>query len=372
MCGSSDQSPIDIDTSTVVNNDEICDENFDWDLNYNHSTFMVSNNGHALVLKAVEAIDNDEVSEGIYDEDGDEYMTLGLNENTIATFPNYFLPVTFTDNTYWVSEHDTFCMDSLHFHWGNDSVGSEHRLDHEQPPLEAHFVHYSCEHASLGTTLSELDSEESVEYALAADEDVHQLAVVGIFFDVTNESNPAFDSIFEDHLDNIQYPDKRAYSEIIHGLDLRELIPENIGSDGYYAYEGSLTTPPCTNIVRWHVMKARGYIGEDQIENFRKLFMTDFGEQIAPNYREVQENVNTVYACLEGEGDESVGIEDEDETTFIVVIAYGVCVLMAQCLMGVICCCRQKKRQRNKREPLTVATNAEGNGRATAAQHSEH
>lgn len=35
-------------------------------------------------------------------------------------------------------------------------------------------------------------------------------------------------------------------------LDLSELLP---GTDapGYYAYTGSLTTPPCTQGVMWHV-----------------------------------------------------------------------------------------------------------------------
>eukprot|EP01084_Bolivina_argentea_P242829 407241_1 len=65
---------------------------------------------------------------------------------------------------------------------------------------------------------------------------------------------------------------------------------------GYYAYEGSLTTPPCTNINRWHVMNARGYIGTSQLETFRTLLSAE-GQTVAPNYREVQQNVNTVYSC---------------------------------------------------------------------------
>jgi len=375
MCGSNDQSPIDIQTANAVNDDEICDKYFEWDLNYNHSTFLIMNNGHSVVLKAVEVSDgiyDEEVSEGIYDEEDNEYMTLGLNENTIATFPNYFLPMQFNDLGYPISasEHDTFCLDSFHFHWGNDSHGSEHMVDHEQPPLEVHFVHYSCEHASLGTTLSGLGDEDAVETARANEEDVHQLAVVGIFFDVTNETNPAFETIFEDHLDNIQYPDKRGYSEIVHGLDLRELIPEYIESAGYYAYEGSLTTPPCTNIVRWHVMNARGYIGEDQVEQFRKLFADDFGSQISPNYREVQDNVHTVYACMEGESDPDVDTEDTD-TMFFVVCGYAVVVVMMQCTFGAICCWRQKRRDNRVRKPLVMAVNVVNTAGASTSTASE-
>ena len=50
MCNNNDQSPIDIDTSNVINDDTICTKDFDWDLNYAHSTFRVENNGYALKL----------------------------------------------------------------------------------------------------------------------------------------------------------------------------------------------------------------------------------------------------------------------------------------------------------------------------------
>merc|ERR1712129_398991 len=50
-------------------------------------------------------------------------------------------------------------------------------------------------------------------------------------------------------------------------------------------------------IVRWHVMNAKAQISEDQMDAFRSLMESDTRSQ-APNYRETQENVNTVYACM--------------------------------------------------------------------------
>ena len=66
----------------------------------------------------------------------DDIEYLDLNENTIATFPNYFHPQS--------SKHIKFCLDSIHFHWGkSNDYGSEHTIDAHHYPLEAHFVHYA-------------------------------------------------------------------------------------------------------------------------------------------------------------------------------------------------------------------------------------
>lgn len=360
MCNNNDQSPIDIHSSDVVNDDDVCTKNFEWDLDYNHTTFRMANNGHALYLQAVtpSVIDSDGDLSGTYfDKEENEYYALSTNEDTIATFPNYFQP--------WGSDHDTFCLDSFHFHWGSsDLYGSEHYVDGGAYPLEVHFVHYSCEHATLGTTLHDFETEEDVTAAEDNNEDVHQLGVVGIFFDVVNESNPAFDVIFDGTLDDIRYPDKVDYDVIVQGLDLKELIPEHIESEGYYAYQGSLTTPPCTDIVRWHVMNARGTIGVDQMDKFRQLLADEYGSNAAPNYRELQDNVNTVYACMEGESepdeDES---EDSDPTANIVVGVYGALIMVCQCLMGVYCCYKSKKSSKSgKSEPMVASTPAETNG----------
>merc|ERR1719297_98343 len=144
------------------------------------------NNGHALVLQAVTPTDMDcdgDCPLTYYDEDDNQFYALAENEETIGKFENLF-----RDDVN--SDHDTFCLDSFHFHWGtSDLYGSEHYVDGAAFPLEVHFVHYSCEHATLGTTLHDFETEEDVTTAVDNQEDVYQLGVVGIFFDVVNESN---------------------------------------------------------------------------------------------------------------------------------------------------------------------------------------
>lgn len=59
-------------------------------------------------------------------------------------------------------------------------------------------------------------------------------------------------------------------------IDAQDLFP----LDGhFYAYEGSLTTPPCSEGVRWIVMKKPVEVSREQIDRFRQA--------IGPNARPV-------------------------------------------------------------------------------------
>jgi len=363
MCGVEHQSPIDITPNAAIFNLDVCDSTFDWQVNFDVTTFKINNNGHSVSLKAVKQMDIDpdlDYVSTIVDADGVEYETLSENENAIATLPNYFKP----DN----SAHDSFCLDSLHFHWGlNDQTGSEHLLDGDQFPLEVHFVHYSCSHSTLAATLEQFPSMESVTEAESNGDDTHQLGVVGIFFDVVDDRrNPAFDAIFTNEtLNDIMYPSSLhshdspisgvAASTIVSGLDLSDLIPDNAWTAGYYAYEGSLTTPPCTDIVRWHVMNARSYIGRDQLEYFRALMSTE-EYPIAPNFRVIQDNPNTVYGCMGAEADSD---EDDKENTSDEPMSWWAVAIISSVVtalvMGIIFFFMRKKEEKQIEEVNDVS-----------------
>ena len=51
-------------------------------------------------------------------------------------------------------------------------------------------------------------------------------------------------------------------------LRLAEFLPE---SRGFYTYPGSLTTPPCSEIVRWLVMAEVQELSKTQIEAFAAI-----------------------------------------------------------------------------------------------------
>jgi carbonic anhydrase len=43
----------------------------------------------------------------------------------------------------------------------------------------------------------------------------------------------------------------------------------------YYSYEGSLTTPPCSEGVKWNIFVEPMTISEEQIEAFEKFYQVD-------------------------------------------------------------------------------------------------
>lgn len=52
-------------------------------------------------------------------------------------------------------------------------------------------------------------------------------------------------------------------------LDTTGLLP---AERGYYTFQGSLTTPPCSENVRWFVLKAAATLGASQLATFGSLY----------------------------------------------------------------------------------------------------
>jgi carbonic anhydrase len=112
----------------------------------------------------------------------------------------------------------------FHFH-----APSEHVLAGRHFPMELHLVHRSTD---------------------------GRLAVIGILIREGNE-NSALAPLFED------LPGKEREAEV--ELSPTEILPASRTS---YRYRGSLTTPPCSEDVRWIVLKEPIELSRDQILAF--------------------------------------------------------------------------------------------------------
>jgi carbonic anhydrase len=128
--------------------------------------------------------------------------------------------------------NEIYELRQYHFH-----APSEHTVNGRHYPMEMHLVHTSKD---------------------------KKLAVIGVFIE-DGRHNAAFDIIWsnlpqktgqEVHLEKVQ-------------VDIDDMLPENKTT---YRYSGSLTTPPCSEGVRWFVFVEPIQLSGNQIKVFRKIF----------------------------------------------------------------------------------------------------
>ncbi|KAM4019413.1 carbonic anhydrase 7-like [Anomaloglossus baeobatrachus] len=214
---------------------------------------------------------------------------LGPIQISSSSFPSSFV-ITNTGHTVEVvlsSQHvlsgagleDDYLLAAFHLHFGSSpfaGVGSEHVINGQAYPLEIHFVFYNTKYDNLSDAREQPDG----------------LAVVGVHFEIGYE-NYVLNGLIS------------ALPEVAHkgqsttlAIDLREMIPRSVVS--YYKYQGSLTTPPCSENVSWHVIRTPAQLSQAQYEAITSLYRTesDADEQIGlvNNFRPFQPlNGRTVY-----------------------------------------------------------------------------
>jgi carbonic anhydrase len=134
--------------------------------------------------------------------------------------------------------NDQYSLLQFHYHHP-----SEHLIGDVALPLEVHLVHRNA---------------------------AGQLAVVGVLFEEGGTPNAALNAM-------LQAEPKEVGREATVQIDPAELLPQD---HSYFTYDGSLTTPPCSEAVKWIVLGARESVTHEQIIALQHL--------VAPNARPVQ------------------------------------------------------------------------------------
>lgn len=154
------------------------------------------------------------------------------NGHTIQV--NYTLGCTITANGH------EFELKQFHFH-----SPSENTIEGSSYPMEAHFVH-----ADKGGNL----------------------AVIAVMFEVGGKNKE-----LEKAWSHMPKNSSEKY-ELPQSVDAKNLLPND---PEYYRFNGSLTTPPCSEGVWWFVMKSFNTASKEQINKFAHVMHH-------PNNRPVQ------------------------------------------------------------------------------------
>ncbi|MEH6577965.1 MAG: carbonic anhydrase family protein [Amphritea sp.] len=127
-------------------------------------------------------------------------------------------------------DNHTFELKQFHFH-----SPSENQIDGKSYPMEAHLVH--------------------------ADK-AGNLAVISVMFE-ENEANSTIGKVWS------QMPENEGGKEMLSAaVAVDGILPAN---RDYYRFNGSLTTPPCSEGVLWLVMKQSVTASKAQIEKFSRV-----------------------------------------------------------------------------------------------------
>jgi carbonic anhydrase len=137
--------------------------------------------------------------------------------------------VNFKTGNMLVLDSAPYQMKQVHFH-----APSENTINGKSYPLEAHFVHADAK---------------------------GNLTVIGVMFK-EGKANIGLTKLWP------QMPDKESKPIALNTrVTPSEMIPEN---RAYYRFSGSLTTPPCSEGVRWLLMKTPMTASKEQIEAFER------------------------------------------------------------------------------------------------------
>ena len=142
--------------------------------------------------------------------------------------------VNFGSSSSLTIENEKYTLKQIHFH-----TPSENQIDGKSYPMEAHLVHSNR---------------------------AGNLAVVAVMFEL-GEDNMILNKLLRNLPE--EKGDKHSLKSDVLAYDILPEIKD------YYRFSGSLTTPPCTEGVKWFVLKTPVSISKSQLADFDAVMPTN-------------------------------------------------------------------------------------------------
>jgi carbonic anhydrase len=132
-------------------------------------------------------------------------------------------------------ENKTYSLKQFHFH-----LPSEHTIEETRHDMEMHLVHKKG----------------------------NELLVLAVFIDISKKCEQSNSISFFNELFK-GLPSKNCSTNNKYKFNIFDILPDNLS---HYLYNGSLTTPPCSEIVKWVVLEQPIYISKSSYCNFFNIY----------------------------------------------------------------------------------------------------
>ncbi|XP_054152436.1 carbonic anhydrase 6-like [Oppia nitens] len=150
-----------------------------------------------------------------------------------------------------VVDNKVYVFEELHIHWSDNNLeGSEHSINDYFSSAEIHFVHFNQRYDSLSKARDQRDG----------------LVVLTVLVQLSRVDNKAIEPLIR------VLPQVSRYNSsaiVKNALILEKLLP--INKEIFFTYKGSLTTPPCSETVKFIIYADPIRISPFQLSQFRRL-----------------------------------------------------------------------------------------------------
>ncbi|EDW66499.1 uncharacterized protein Dvir_GJ23586, isoform A [Drosophila virilis] len=167
----------------------------------------------------------------------------------------------------------------LHFHWGSlENKGSEHTINYQRYDGELHILHQNSAYK---------EQKEAIRFP-------DGFVVLAVMLKIVQGPKIQPRALNQICSEAAMVRDFNKASTFVANFTLRDVLT-GIERQEFFTYMGSLTTPPCSEVVNWFVFPKHIEISKKYLQNLW-LLTDERGKPLVNNYRNLQRLCNrTVY-----------------------------------------------------------------------------